>query len=100
MGDMGDYWRDVRDWKRNVRRSWHECPNCDFGGNPPKVAPGCTCRHCGWEAPGERGDDIRNANAIEQPEPRTTCRECGREFADANSCFQHERDKHGRKVKS
>lgn len=61
VGDVGDYWRENREFKRKMRSFWYECPNCDFGGNPPKVAPGFKCHHCGWQAPGKQGDDIKKA---------------------------------------
>jgi ferredoxin len=64
---MGDLYRELREFKRDMRTAWHECPSsgCQFGGNPVKVAPGCKCRHCGWRAPGKIGDDKAAAYKLE-----------------------------------
>jgi hypothetical protein len=54
MGDVGDYWRDARAYRRSVRAHWHECPTCaQMYGTGTKVPPGCECHNCGWLAPGE-----------------------------------------------
>lgn len=114
MGDMGDYWREARDYRRAARSQWHECPSagCQFGGNPVKVAPGGRCRHCGWIAPGQRGEDARYARkrvaeiAADQDRrdrdraltmSKRTCKLCGKRLATIPGCEQHMRDKHGSK---
>jgi hypothetical protein len=68
MGDIGDYWSEAREYRRDARSMWIECssPGCQFGGNPVKVAPGRKCHHCGEIAPGERGSDTRYARRQEQ----------------------------------
>lgn len=61
MGDVGDYWREHKQYKRSIRSHWVECWTCAerFGGNGTKVPPGTNCRNCGWLAPGKLGDDVR-----------------------------------------
>lgn len=59
MGDMADDFRALRESKRKYRAQMPECPNCDFGGNAPKVPHGMTCRHCGWQAPEQDGSRSR-----------------------------------------
>ncbi len=64
MGDVGDFWKDVRDDRRRRRAHWHECPDCSVRyGTGTLVPPGCNCRNCDWRAPGQRGDDERAAKA-------------------------------------
>jgi len=57
MGDVGDYWRDHREHKKQQRRQMVECQGSCAGHwsrpnpNPPKVFPGQKCHRCGWQAP-------------------------------------------------
>jgi hypothetical protein len=51
MSELGDSFREMRDRRREARRHYHDCPNCVFGGNARKVAPGDKCFHCGWQTP-------------------------------------------------
>ena len=112
MGDMGDMWREQREFKRSMRRVWTECssPGCQFGGNPVKVAPGETCRHCGVRAPGSVGEDIQYARQDEQrraEEAATaerkrkhrlalrTCPKCGKMLKNEQGRVNHDRDFHG-----
>ena len=58
MGDMGDYWREHKEYKRELRTFWHECPDCKVAfGTASLVAPGRRCKHHKWLAPGNVGDD-------------------------------------------
>lgn len=58
MSDMGEYWDDIKEMKRVLRVSWHECPTCKKRfGTGTKVPPGDVCRHCGWKAPGEFSEE-------------------------------------------
>lgn len=112
MSDMGDDFRAMREFKRDARQLWVECPSpgCDFGGNPVKVAPGSKCRHCGWMAPGERGSDVALARQKEKERWRAeeaaadrkartqaerTCPQCGKNLRTKAGMLQHVKDKHG-----
>lgn len=114
MGDVGDYWNEHKEFMRAARSMWVEClsPSCQFGGNPVKVAPGYTCRHCGVRAPGKRGSDAEFArrSVVQQQTQRDlaedagerakrkltlrTCRACQKIFRNEQGRAQHERDKH------
>jgi len=107
MGDVGDYWNDVREHKRAVRMHWHECPNCERKfGTGTKVAPGCDCRNCGWRAPGKKGDDHRqayrreNENKAERWRANIAaknfqlCGRCGAFFIDLETLEAHEDRRH------
>jgi len=113
MGDVGEYWRDAREYRRARRVHWHEClsPGCQFGGNPVKVPPGEPCRHCGVVAPGARGEDKRKADVsieitAKQQEraerrrreslQRRTCTLCAKVLFSAEAVRSHMRDKHKR----
>ena len=106
MGDLGDYWRDARAFRRAARTQWAECPSagCQFGGNPVKVAPGENCRHCGWTAPGARGSDVAHARQDEQKRfaeeaaadadrtarrEKLTCPKCGKKFPSTGAVAGH-----------
>lgn len=116
MGDIGDYWNEHRAFKRATRSQWIEysSPGCQFGGNPVKVAPGETCRHCGVVASGQRGSDVTHARRkteydadreTRKEEDRKrrlalrTCRTCSKIFGNEQSRVQHERDKHPKLAK-
>lgn len=108
---MGDDFREHREWRRAVRNYWEECPNCAISfGTGTKVAPGDTCRHCGWLAPGKRGSDTRRASqdqrmkadrsAIGQKQKeaqalKRRCLLCNKSFGSTNARQHHERDVHG-----
>ena len=116
MGDMIDQFREAREFKRAARRHWHECPSpgCQFGGNPVKVPPGGNCRHCNWQAPGEKGSDRAaaehemweaewrkikaEAKAAEKKSART-CRFCSRHFNTPQGRASHERDVHAKLIR-
>lgn len=67
MSDMGDFYREQREERRRLRAHWHECPDCAVRfGTGTSVPPGGTCHNCGWEAPGERGDDRRAADLLDR----------------------------------
>lgn len=54
MGDMGDYYRDWRDHKKEQRRIHTEdCPTCPTNRNPTKLWPGQTCLVCGYKRPNQ-----------------------------------------------
>jgi hypothetical protein len=112
MGDIGDYWSEAREYRRDARSMWIECssPGCQFGGNPVKVAPGRKCHHCGEIAPGERGSDTRYARRQEQSRflteaereeeqkkliQKRTCTQCGKRLRSKQGRLDHERDVHG-----
>lgn len=115
MGDVGDYWREQRNYKRAVRSFWHECPHCaGVYGTGTKVPPGTACRNCGWVAPGEKGSDKVRAQsklaeeAAEDESRRInkeakrqrlltlrTCKVCGKVFKDQRARCHHQKDKHG-----
>ena len=115
MGDMGDYWRGHREYKRTVRSFWHECPHCaGMYGTGTKTPPGEACRNCGWIAPGERGSDIvcaqskladeaaaAETRAAEKAARRNrsillrTCGNCGKVFKSERARGDHQKDKHG-----
>lgn len=62
MSDYGDFCREQRQERQSLRMHWHECPHCAVRfGTGTLVAPGKTCRHDGWKAPGKKGDDYRAA---------------------------------------
>ena len=110
---MSDLWRDARAFKRDMRANWHDCPNCVYGDNARKVAPGCTCWECGWEAPGRKGDDIskaREAEAVrfaselaEEDERKKrralrTCDVCRHVFPNKESMQKHRSVMHKRRL--
>ena len=69
MSEMGDFYREMRQERSALRRHWHECPHCAVRfGTGTSVAPGGRCRNCGWQAPGEHGDDRRAVKAAERAE--------------------------------
>lgn len=96
------------DFTRAIRAHWHECPTCAamYGGNGTKVAPGETCLNCGWDAPGERGDDMRAAGFESEKEKRARwrqavadkafmrCNDCGASFIDFDTLIDHEIKRH------
>tara|TARA_R100000544_G_scaffold34719_3_gene21654 strand:+ start:23353 stop:23715 length:363 start_codon:yes stop_codon:yes gene_type:complete len=114
MGDLGDYWREHREYKRALRMFWPECPTCAVTyGTGTKTPPGEACHNCGWIAPGERGSDKARAKAhlsaqYEDEQERAarkaekrarlmalrTCRACGRQFKTERARINHERDAH------
>jgi len=89
---------------------WHECPFCAIRyGTGTSVAPGRTCRNCGWEAPGKSGEDQRAVAKMErddvfkeierQAKKRRaqvlhTCRVCGKRLKNEHGRVQHERQAH------
>lgn len=106
MGDIGEYWREHREWKQARRRHWHECPTCRVSfGTGTSVAPGRTCRHCGWLAPGEIGEDNVKARAeMTRNEPTKDrsdkrCLICGKWFKTARARNQHREAKHARRLR-
>lgn len=115
MSDMVEMYREQREFTRDRRAHWHECPSegCQFGGNPVKVAPAGKCRHCGWIAPGERGSDIAAArNTAKEREDQhaaeladkaarqadRTCEFCKRVFPHARAMRQHRAMYHAKRV--
>jgi len=61
---FGDDMREHRQWMQARKKYWHECPDCKVSfGTGTSTPPGGTCRNCGWAAPGERGSDVRAAQA-------------------------------------
>lgn len=110
MGDVGDYWREHKEFKQRLRSYWHECPSCavEFGTGT-KVAPGRKCRNCDWKAPGTPGEDLTKARRdteeswIEkdlkaQKQARKlaecTCKFCKKVFTTPHGRAEHERQKH------
>lgn len=52
MSELGDSFRDYREYRRKMRATWVECPTCaQRYGTGTKVPPGRKCRNCGWKAP-------------------------------------------------
>lgn len=111
MGELGEFWGQIRRELRARRAYWHGCPQCEVQfGTAKLVAPGRTCPHHGWRAPGDCGDDLRivyslaklNEPAIEmkaklkaEQKQQRTCPKCKRSFAHRSHMLQHMRDKHG-----
>lgn len=116
-GDVGDYWNEAREDRRAIRRHWHECPDCAVSfGTGTLVAPGEKCRHDGWQAPGQKGDDRRAARQDHKDEEwqefnsewrklraqdktrrrnvLRTCRKCGKKLKSTQARKAHEKDKH------
>ena len=104
MSELAEHWRDARAFKRDMRSQWHDCPNCIYGGNARKIAPGCKCHECGWRAPGRAGEDIERAREIEaerfaseladEAERRErvaarTCDFCKKTFASKEAMSKH-----------
>lgn len=60
MGDMGDFWRDVKDARAERRRELGvECPDCirrEPRRNPTILLPGQKC-YCGYRDPRRRQAD-------------------------------------------
>lgn len=62
MGDIGDDRGKHREWKRRVRRHWHDCPNCALSyRTDTSVAPGCKCQSCDCIATRTKGEDVHKA---------------------------------------
>lgn len=106
MSSYGDFCKEQRKARQRVRMFWHECPTCAVKfGTGTSVAPGANCRNCGWLAPGQRGDDMRAADARDkQLEARRKPRRrgpweypyCDWSFADKQSRGKHVSTKHTR----
>jgi len=110
MGDVGDYWREHKEFKKRLRSHWHECPSCAVAfGTGTLVAPGRKCRNCDWKAPGVPGEDLEKARrateAFEiEAEARVekqarklaerTCKFCKKVFGTPHGRAEHERQKH------
>lgn len=103
MSSYGDFCRDQRKARQRVRMHWHECPTCAVAyGTGTSVAPGGTCRNCGWDAPGNRGDDMRAADEADKQEwskkPRNRgdweCPYCDMSFATKSARGGHVSKKH------
>lgn len=101
MSDYGDFCREQRQYKQDLRLKWIECPHCRIEfGTGTKVAPGTLClRHPEWRAPGERGSDRRfareqgAARSTQKPASRKSpCPKCGRHFV---GLADHMKAKHG-----
>lgn len=80
MGDLDDDFRAMRDYRRQVRATWVECPECRiaYGGNGTKNPPGVRCRNCGWV----------------DPVLAETCQDCHRNFATPGALADHRKAKH------
>jgi hypothetical protein len=79
MGDIGDFWRDIREERKRARAAWVECPTCKVRyGTGTKNPPGFPCRNCGWVDP---------AYAVR-------CVPCDRWFKTAAALADHTRAKH------
>jgi len=104
MSSYGDFCREQRMARRRVRMFWHECPTCAMEfGTGTKVAPGGTCRNCGWHAPGDSGDDMRAADEFDRKKetalkPRRRgpweCPYCDMSFAGKQARGAHVSKKH------
>ena len=114
MGDLSDYWREAREYKRDLRSNWHECPHCaERYGTGTLTPPGCNCRNCGWEAPGVRGSDRKAARRAERDRfhreradqarrdksgADRTCRFCGKVLGSRLDEEQHEQSVHAKRI--
>lgn len=114
MSEMGDDFRAQREFRREARSQWHDCPNCIYGGNARKIAPGAACHECGWVAPGRRGEDLEHARRAERTtwddeardlaqkaarqadQADRTCDICKRVFGNRDSLRMHRRMKHAK----
>ena len=96
MGDVGDYWREHKEYKRKERSRWHECPHCAvaFGGNGTLTPPGQKCRNCDWVAPSAEGNGLTGINYVPKPKKKYKCASCGRRFRTPEGRSQHEHDVH------
>lgn len=104
MSSYGDFCKDQRKARQRVRMFWHECPTCAISfGTGTSVAPGGTCRNCGWHAPGQKGDDLRAADEMDKRleatrKPRRRgdweCPYCDMSFATKQARGAHVSKKH------
>ena len=82
MSEMGDFDREQRRQRSKLRAHWHECPHCAVAfGTGTSVAPGGQCRNCGWDAPGEAGDDRRAVAAWDRTQEKR------RQFREAKRIY-------------
>lgn len=104
MSSYGDFCREQRKARQRVRMFWHECPHCaQRFGTGTSVAPGGNCRNCGWDAPGQPGDDMRAADDLERrtwsPKSKQrgdwNCPYCEMSFATRQARGSHVNKKHG-----
>lgn len=63
MGDVGDYWRDAKEHRREERdKHTIECPGCPPNRSATRLWPGQTCRVCGYTDPRKKGEKARRRN--------------------------------------
>lgn len=62
MGDVGDYWREAKEERRDLRRRLGvDCPNCPPNRSPTILMPGQRCRVDGYVDPRPDTRESRNA---------------------------------------
>lgn len=114
MSEMGDFYRERREYRSELRRHWNECPDCKVAfGNGTLVAPGCHCRNCNWLSPGEMYSDARaaieaikikrlnEAKALAAKAERKKalqCKICGKHLKNRAGVANHMKDAHGANV--
>lgn len=58
MGDMGDFWRDVKEARSAAREAYGvDCPTCTVKlpkAIPTLLLPGQRCKVCGYRDPRKR----------------------------------------------
>lgn len=98
MGDEGEYWRAHREYVREQRRNWVECPICAeaFGGHGTKTPPGKKCYNCGWQAPNVDGSFPAKPakKKYRRKRRKIKCAHCDKKFKTEQNRDQHMKDKH------
>jgi len=54
MGDVGDFWRDVKEAQRAMKAECPKCLSVRPRANPSKLLPGQRCKVCGYVDPRKR----------------------------------------------